>query len=95
MTHTANGLRPYGLETEQRGVPLGLDEPRPRLSWKLDSERRGAAQSAYRITAAERPSDLDAPDRLLWDTGRRPAQSLQGRGRAWAIHGPQRVAAGG
>ncbi|HKS99836.1 MAG TPA: family 78 glycoside hydrolase catalytic domain, partial [Rugosimonospora sp.] len=64
-------LRPYGLQTEQRHEPLGLDEPRPRLSWRLACDRRGAAQRAYRITAALRPGDLDDPDRLLWDTGPR------------------------
>ena len=68
MTDT---LRPYGLRTEQREEPLGLGEPRPRLSWRLGSARHGAAQSAYRITAAERAADLDDPSRLLWDSGRR------------------------
>ena len=71
MTRTANLLRPYGLQSEQRHEPLGLGESRPRLSWKLESDRRGAAQGAYRITAAERPADLDDPSRLLWDSGRR------------------------
>ncbi|WP_284748323.1 alpha-L-rhamnosidase [Amycolatopsis sp. RTGN1] len=70
MTDT---LSPYGLRTEQRHEPLGLGEPRPRLSWRLASDRRGAAQSAYRITAAERAADLDDPARLLWDSGRREA----------------------
>ncbi|GAA1656078.1 alpha-L-rhamnosidase [Actinoplanes couchii] len=55
---------PYGLTTEQRTEPLGLDEPRPRLSWKLRSERTGAAQTAYRITATSSGS-------TVWDTGRR------------------------
>jgi alpha-L-rhamnosidase len=64
-------LRSYGLQTEQRHEPLGLDESRPRLSWKLDCDRRGAAQGGYRITAAQRPADLDDPARLLWDSGRR------------------------
>ncbi|MDQ7807861.1 family 78 glycoside hydrolase catalytic domain [Amycolatopsis sp. A133] len=68
MTDT---LMPYGLRTEQRHEPLGLGEPRPRLSWRLSSDRPGAAQSAYRITAAERAADLDDPARLLWDSGRR------------------------
>jgi alpha-L-rhamnosidase len=63
-------LDPYGLETEQRHEPLGIGEPRPRLTWKLRSRRRGAAQSAYRITAAPTPADLDGGP-LLWDTGRR------------------------
>src|SRR5262245_18003881 len=64
-------LRPYGLQTEQRHEPLGLDDPRPRLSWKLASAHRGAAQSAYRITAAERAVDLDDGARLVWDSGTR------------------------
>jgi Bacterial alpha-L-rhamnosidase concanavalin-like domain len=64
-------MTPYGLSTEQRTEPLGLGEPLPRLSWKLGSERRGAAQTAYRITAA-----TDAADRVLaevapTDVGRR------------------------
>jgi len=73
MTSTVDDgvLRPYGLQTEQRTEPLGLGVRRPRLSWKLDCGWRGAAQSAYRITAAQCPADLDEPDRLLWDTGRR------------------------
>jgi alpha-L-rhamnosidase len=67
-------MTPYGLRTEQRTEPLGLGEPRPRLSWKLDSDRRGAAPSAYRITAGLREADLDDPGRLVWDSGR-PAAS--------------------
>ncbi len=65
------GLTLYGLQTEQRHAPLGLGERHPRLSWKLASDRRGAAQSAYRLTAAERAEDLDDPARLVWDSGRR------------------------
>ncbi len=61
---------PYDLQAEQRREPLGLGEPCPRLLWKLASDRQGAAQTAYRITAAERPADLDDPDRLVWDSGR-------------------------
>ena len=66
-----DAVRPYGLRTEQRHEPMGLDEPSPRLSWRLECDRRGAAQSAYRLVAAERAADLDEPDRLLWDSGRR------------------------
>jgi alpha-L-rhamnosidase len=62
---------PYALTTEHRVEPLGLGEPRPRLSWKLGSGRRGAAQTAYRIVAAATATDLDDSARLLWDSGRR------------------------
>ncbi len=69
--HAPARLTPYGLTCEMLDRPLGLDEPSPRLSWKLSSARRGDAQTAYRLTVALRPDDLDHPDRLLWDTGRR------------------------
>ena len=29
--------------------PLGVDNPNPRLSWKLDDERKGAKQTAYQM----------------------------------------------
>ncbi|MFJ7949150.1 family 78 glycoside hydrolase catalytic domain [Streptomyces sp. NPDC096354] len=64
-------LAPYALQTEQRTEPLGIGERCPRLSWKLGCRRRAAAQSAYRITVAERSADLDTPSRHLWDSGRR------------------------
>ncbi|BEL06673.1 alpha-L-rhamnosidase [Actinoplanes sichuanensis] len=64
-------MTPYGLQTEQRTEPLGLGETSPRLSWRLRADRHGAAQSAYRIVAAERADDLDDPARLIWDSGRR------------------------
>ncbi|MFB4295776.1 family 78 glycoside hydrolase catalytic domain [Actinomadura sp. NTSP31] len=66
---TTVSLTPYGLTCEQLDEPLGLDEPTPRLSWKLRSARRGDAQSAYRLTVALSEADLRA-GRLLWDTGR-------------------------
>ena len=66
-------MTPYGLTTEQRLEPLGLDSRRPRLSWKLESARRGAAQTAYRITATEHPTD-----RLIWDSGRRESADTVG-----------------
>lgn len=72
MTPTADPSLPvYGPRTEQLREPLGVGEQHPRLSWKLRNERRGPAQSAYRITAAERADDLDTSSRLLWDSGRR------------------------
>ncbi|MGH3500642.1 MAG: family 78 glycoside hydrolase catalytic domain [Nocardioidaceae bacterium] len=69
--YTSERLAPYGLTCELLDIPLGVDEPRPRLSWKLASDRRGDAQTAYRIRVAAHPDDVDEPGRVLWDTGRR------------------------
>jgi alpha-L-rhamnosidase len=50
--------QPKNLRCEYFVNPLGIDSPRPRLSWQLDDERRGARQTAYQIVAEG-----------LWDSG--------------------------
>ncbi|MEU9320251.1 family 78 glycoside hydrolase catalytic domain [Streptomyces sp. NPDC048295] len=63
-------LRPYALRCEHRATPLGIDEPAPRLSWRLASDLRGDDPVAYRVRVARRVEDLDDDGQLLWDTGR-------------------------
>ncbi len=59
---------PVDLRTEYLENPLGIEEGHPRLSWRLDDERKGTRQTARRIIAASSPERLDAkPD--LWDSG--------------------------
>ncbi|GII56004.1 alpha-L-rhamnosidase [Planotetraspora thailandica] len=66
-----NVLAPYALTCEMLETPLGLDEPFPRLSWRLRSAHRGDRQTSYRLTVALGPDDLADAQRLIWDTGRR------------------------
>ncbi|MBO9709084.1 MAG: family 78 glycoside hydrolase catalytic domain [Caulobacter sp.] len=54
-----------GLRTEHAAVPLGLDEPRPRLAWRPPV----GGQSAWQIQAATSEADLLA-GRLTWDSGK-------------------------
>ncbi|MEF2279631.1 family 78 glycoside hydrolase catalytic domain [Deinococcus sp. YIM 134068] len=49
--------------------PVGLGERQPRLSWVLQSDRRGVRQTAYEVLVAGEEADL-TPDRALWGTGR-------------------------
>ena len=63
-------LRVCGLKTEQLDEPLGLELARPRLSWRLESDRSGARQSAYRVRVASSPETLAAGGADLWDSGR-------------------------
>ncbi len=58
------------LCAERVECPLGLEEPRPRLSWSLTSAGRGARQSAYRVTAASSRAMLEAGGADLWDSGK-------------------------
>jgi len=49
--------------------PLGLDEQQPVFSWRMESERRGSCQTAYRITVAKGRGALNQGD-YVWDSGK-------------------------
>ncbi|HOZ48047.1 MAG TPA: family 78 glycoside hydrolase catalytic domain [Candidatus Hydrogenedentes bacterium] len=53
--------------------PLGLDTPRPRFSWVLDSDRRGMIQRAYQVLVASLPERLAEDSGDLWDSGKVPS----------------------
>ena len=61
---------PVGLTTEYRTDPLGIDTSEPRLSWRVDSDRRGARQTAYRVLVASRADLLEEGLADKWDSGR-------------------------
>ncbi len=56
------------LRTEYAVNPIGIDEPAPRLSWMLHSDRRGTMQSAYEIRVAKGEDDLARS--ALWSSGK-------------------------
>lgn len=55
---------------EYRTNPLGIDVTAPRFSWRLESERRGVRQTAYRILAASQEDSLAEGKADLWDSGK-------------------------
>ncbi|GAA4083100.1 glycoside hydrolase family 78 protein [Actinomadura miaoliensis] len=63
-----DGVRVDQTRTEHGDRPLGIDAPRPRLSWRLGSAARGQAQTAYQIRVATDPGRLGRPD--VWDSGK-------------------------
>ncbi len=62
-------LKPVQLRCEYLQNPLGVDGAAPRLSWKIESERRGARQTAYEIASAPSETDL-ARDNFSHTSGR-------------------------
>jgi alpha-L-rhamnosidase len=63
-------LRPVALRCEYRVNPLGLDEPRPRLTWRVESPERGQRQMACQIQVATSEALLRKSRADLWDSGR-------------------------
>ena len=66
----AANLKPQRLRCEYRTEPLGVDQPRPELSWIVTSDSRGQIQSAYRVLAVLTPQMLESDKGDLWDTGK-------------------------
>jgi len=58
------------LRCEYLENPLGIGQARPRLSWEMRDNRRGAAQTAYQVLVASSPEKLAADTGDLWDSGR-------------------------
>jgi alpha-L-rhamnosidase len=63
-------LRLSHLRCEYLVNPLGIDERAPRLSWTLESSRRGARQTAYRLRVASTLDKATAGEADFWDSGR-------------------------
>ncbi|GHT42633.1 hypothetical protein AGMMS49965_14550 [Bacteroidia bacterium] len=53
------------LRVEYLKNPVGIDVPHPRFSWKMKSNERGAAQTAYEIVVSSNPSGKD----VVWTSG--------------------------
>ena len=64
------GLTPEHLQCEYLSNPLGIDTPKPRLSWVVQSEQRAQSQSAYEILVASTAAQLKPGEADLWDSGK-------------------------
>ncbi len=61
---------PSDLRCEYLVNPLGIDSAKPRLSWVLESHRRGEKQTAYHVLVATSPDLLTEEKGDLWDSGK-------------------------
>jgi len=58
------------LICEYKTNPIGIDVPKPRLSWQITSTENGMMQSAYEVRVAASAKDLNKPARVLWTSGK-------------------------
>jgi len=58
-------LKVKKLRCEYKENPLGIDVKKPRLSWQIDSPKRGTMQRAYALHVATDSSF----ENIIWDTG--------------------------
>lgn len=72
----SSSFRPYDLRCEHLERPMGIDNPHPRLSWKIASPHDGAQQSAYRILIASDSLELLKDGTAWWDSGKQLSQDM-------------------
>ncbi len=72
----------FHLRTEHLENPLGIDALQPRLSWRMTSDKPGAAQNAYRLIVGTDSSAVVAGEGVSWDTDKQ-----QGKGTLHAYDG--------
>jgi alpha-L-rhamnosidase len=61
---------PTNLRCEFRNAPQGIDATKPRLSWNMTSDKRGARQTAYQVLVATSADKLTEGAADLWDSGK-------------------------
>lgn len=70
ITAQAQSAMPKELRCNYLKNPLGLGDTAPRLSWQLQSKKRGVMQTAYQIIAASSEKNFRAGVGDLWNTGK-------------------------
>ena len=58
------------LRCEYRKNPQGIDDAKPRLSWKISSARRGDRQTAYQVVVVSSLEALLRGEADRWDSGK-------------------------
>ncbi len=57
------------LEVAHQSEPVGLDDAKPRLSWRMNGDAEGLTQSAYQILVTTSADKLAPGKANLWDSG--------------------------
>lgn len=99
----SGGVTVTGLRADYQANPLGIDDPTPTLSWRLQSNEPDQRQTGYEAQAANSATALAQGHVNLWDTGRVDSAASTGiayagaklgsgttvywRVRAWDAHG--------
>ncbi len=67
---------PVGLHSDHLDNPIGIDNPSPRLSWRISDNRQGAKQTAYRIIVGTDSLNVLAGKGDAWDTKKQTANNI-------------------
>lgn len=69
----ANGqslARPTDLRSDHLDNPIGIDNPAPRLSWRMEDDRRGAVQTSWKVLVDQDSMRVAHGQGGMWDSGK-------------------------
>lgn len=67
---SGQSVRLNGLQSDHLETPIGVDNPTPRLSWRMDDSRQGAKQTSYRVLVDKDSMKVVNGKADIWDTGK-------------------------
>jgi len=65
----AREIKVYNITCEYKTNPIGVDSPRPRLSWKINTDSKDVVQTAYEIKVATDAQGLKEKN-AYWNSGK-------------------------
>jgi hypothetical protein len=68
MTAFSQSLSVSNLRCEYKKDPIGIDIPKPKFSWELQSDQKNILQSAFRVLIADDPALLQKNTGNIWDS---------------------------
>ena len=64
-----SAARLTGLQNDYLDHPISMDHPSPRLSWRMEDDRRGATQQTYRVWVGKDSAEVAGGHADMWNTG--------------------------
>ena len=69
-------VRLADLRSEHLDSPIGIDNPAPRLSWRMEDSRQGAVQTSWRVVVDEDSLNVVNVCGWMWDSGKNTSRDL-------------------
>ncbi len=92
LVFASNNDEVLDLTCEYHTNPIGIDIERPRLSWRIKTNRNNWKQTAYEIRFAQEIGDFESNKKLLWSTEKvKSNQSVNNEYDGPALRSKQRV----
>ncbi len=67
--HVSAQVKVTNLKCEHLQNPIGIDEPYPRFTWQLESEKSGSLQKAFQLVVGTEKAEVALGNGNVWESG--------------------------